>query len=517
MLGGTVAGYAFYLAKGWETADLVGMTVSLIELSGFFVVLLSGHAAFTDPGRRKRLLLSSLGASTAFIIGTVAATGTVACHRPRSSTASQARGTTAMGAMGGRSAPRTPRSSNAPSSMNGSMRAWIRPRASPRRRRCPTWSRPLPVRVPRRAMPGMSTSTPSGGMPAMPSAGSHAGRHHALDAHYALALGRQREHGHGDARHGRGRRVDLGLFRCPPTHPAGNITWPLAMGAMGAGMQMVTPTCTTDPTTAQQAAAVSLVNQTVSAVAPFESLAAAKAAGYIPITPSGASVVHYANPAYLATPQTLDPGAIEALVYANTATRRDPGRSDVRHGEQPGRTNTSDAWWLPDGMAPAHQPLLLQHEWRRGRGGAQRCVCGGVDESRHAADDPRLARPAHWGPFGRRCPGCPGRGRGVAPAGAKPAEPGGLAIRGPVAPVRAAIGTPDAVRAGDVPQRVCDDARLLSTIECRLTCDGGDGERAAVRRGPARTDDAHWVGSAREQMTGGALWFDDCCGSVFWL
>ena len=105
----------------------------------------------------------------------------------------------------------------------------------------------------------------------------------------------------------------------PTTSPAGNITWPLAMGTMGAGMQMVTPTCTTAPTTAQQAAAVSLVDQTVSAVAPFESLAAAKAAGYIPITPSGAPVVHYANPAYLANPETLDPGAIEALVYANTA------------------------------------------------------------------------------------------------------------------------------------------------------------------------------------------------------
>src|SRR6185437_5236860 len=40
MLGGTVAGYAFYLAKGWETADPVGMTVSLIELGGFFFVVL---------------------------------------------------------------------------------------------------------------------------------------------------------------------------------------------------------------------------------------------------------------------------------------------------------------------------------------------------------------------------------------------------------------------------------------------------------------------------------------------
>lgn len=105
----------------------------------------------------------------------------------------------------------------------------------------------------------------------------------------------------------------------PTTSPAGNITWPLPMGTMGAGMQMVTPNCTTEPTAAQQTAAVSLVDQTVSAVAPFESLAAAKAAGYIRITPSGAPVVHYANPAYLATPQTLDPGAIESLVYANTS------------------------------------------------------------------------------------------------------------------------------------------------------------------------------------------------------
>ena len=83
-------------------------------------------------------------------------------------------------------------------------------------------------------------------------------------------------------------------------------------------MQMVTPNCTTEPTAAQQAAAVSLVNQTVAAVQPFESLAAAKAAGYVPITPTGAPVVHYANLSYLASPQTLDPNAIESLVYANT-------------------------------------------------------------------------------------------------------------------------------------------------------------------------------------------------------
>jgi hypothetical protein len=62
-----------------------------------------------------------------------------------------------------------------------------------------------------------------------------------------------------------------------------------------------------------------LVNQTVSSVAPFQSLAVAKAAGYIPVTPTGMPVVHYASPSYLASPQTLDPGAIESLVYANTS------------------------------------------------------------------------------------------------------------------------------------------------------------------------------------------------------
>jgi hypothetical protein len=101
------------------------------------------------------------------------------------------------------------------------------------------------------------------------------------------------------------------------TSPAGNITWPLPMAAMGLGMQMVTPSCTTAPTSAQQAAAISLVDHTVSAIAPYESLATAKAAGYVPITPTGAAVVHYANPDFLASPQTLDPNAIESLVYAN--------------------------------------------------------------------------------------------------------------------------------------------------------------------------------------------------------
>jgi hypothetical protein len=90
------------------------------------------------------------------------------------------------------------------------------------------------------------------------------------------------------------------------------------MGTMGAGMQMVTPNCTTNPTASQQSAAVTLVDQTVDGVSRYQSLTAAKADGYVPITPSGLPEVHYAKPALINDGKTLDPNAIESLVYANT-------------------------------------------------------------------------------------------------------------------------------------------------------------------------------------------------------
>lgn len=101
--------------------------------------------------------------------------------------------------------------------------------------------------------------------------------------------------------------------------PAGAISWPLPSMSMEPGMQMVTPGCAAAPTAAQKAAAASLVDSTVSAIAKYRSLAAAEAAGYVPITPSGLRVVHYLNPAMLADGRILDPGAVESLVYANTA------------------------------------------------------------------------------------------------------------------------------------------------------------------------------------------------------
>jgi hypothetical protein len=104
----------------------------------------------------------------------------------------------------------------------------------------------------------------------------------------------------------------------PTTSPGGPIVWPDDMAAMAPGMSMVTPDCVAQPTVAQQEAAVTLVDQTVAAAAPYQSLAAAKAAGYVPVTSSGGKTVHYINPSIYRQGRVLDPHAIPALVYVNT-------------------------------------------------------------------------------------------------------------------------------------------------------------------------------------------------------
>jgi phosphatidylserine synthase len=103
------------------------------------------------------------------------------------------------------------------------------------------------------------------------------------------------------------------------TSAAGPIIWPDDMSAMAPGMAMATPDCTAQPTAAQQQAAVALVDQTVAAAAPYESLAAAEAAGYIPVTKSGQRIVHYINPSIYRSANALDPNAIPVLVYVNTS------------------------------------------------------------------------------------------------------------------------------------------------------------------------------------------------------
>jgi hypothetical protein len=103
------------------------------------------------------------------------------------------------------------------------------------------------------------------------------------------------------------------------TSPAGPIQWPDDMAAMAPGMEMATPDCGAEPTAGEQSAAVTLVDQTVAAVAPYKSLAAAEAAGYVPLTRTGQKIVHYINPSIYRQGHVLDPSAIPVLVYVNTA------------------------------------------------------------------------------------------------------------------------------------------------------------------------------------------------------
>ncbi len=105
----------------------------------------------------------------------------------------------------------------------------------------------------------------------------------------------------------------------PTASQAGSIEWPDDMSSMAAGMKMAEPNCTAQPTSAQQQAAVTLVNQTVADAQKYTSLATAKAAGYVPVTRSGARIVHYINPAYYRSGAVLNPNEIPALVYVNTA------------------------------------------------------------------------------------------------------------------------------------------------------------------------------------------------------
>jgi hypothetical protein len=78
----------------------------------------------------------------------------------------------------------------------------------------------------------------------------------------------------------------------------------------------VTQDCTAPVTDEQRAAADRLVADTRAAVARYEDLSVAKAAGFIPITPEPARVVHYADAAALGDGVTLDPDHVESLVYA---------------------------------------------------------------------------------------------------------------------------------------------------------------------------------------------------------
>ncbi len=112
-------------------------------------------------------------------------------------------------------------------------------------------------------------------------------------------------------------------IRLATSSPAGAITMPDPAMQMAAGMRMAsTAACTALPSTAQQRAAVRLVDASWVQSQKYESLAVARAAGYQPITPTGAPVVHYlSRSAYLATVlggPVLNLAEPQSLVYANT-------------------------------------------------------------------------------------------------------------------------------------------------------------------------------------------------------
>jgi len=105
--------------------------------------------------------------------------------------------------------------------------------------------------------------------------------------------------------------------------PAGDITMPdTAMSMPGMRMASSKP-CDASPSAAQQQAAVKFVDSSWQDAKKYQNLAVAQAAGYVPITPPGARVVHYLNRAYyLATVRggpVLDLADPQSLVYANTS------------------------------------------------------------------------------------------------------------------------------------------------------------------------------------------------------
>jgi hypothetical protein len=120
-----------------------------------------------------------------------------------------------------------------------------------------------------------------------------------------------------------GTGTGMSSIKLATTTPAGDITMPDTTMQMSDGMRMASSAaCTASPSTAQQQAAVSLVNTSWQDAKKYQSLAAAKAAGYVPITPVGMPVVHYLNQAYYrATVRgapVLNLADPQSLVYANT-------------------------------------------------------------------------------------------------------------------------------------------------------------------------------------------------------
>jgi hypothetical protein len=108
-----------------------------------------------------------------------------------------------------------------------------------------------------------------------------------------------------------------------PALPTAEAQELLAQGANGPGdVHMAANGCASEPTFSQQINATQYVQNTTEVAARYPSPAAAVAAGYVLTSPPGYPVTYYVNPtiaaANAAGQRTLDPNAIDGLVYAET-------------------------------------------------------------------------------------------------------------------------------------------------------------------------------------------------------
>lgn len=105
--------------------------------------------------------------------------------------------------------------------------------------------------------------------------------------------------------------------------PAAEAQELLANGGNSADkIHMAKSGCAKEPTFSEQIGATQYVQATSQAVARYSTPAAAQAAGYEPVSPTDYPIVYYVNPTLVAANQsagrTLDPSAVDGLVYATT-------------------------------------------------------------------------------------------------------------------------------------------------------------------------------------------------------
>jgi len=294
MLGGTAAGYVLYLLKGWETADPVGLVTTGIELAAALILVMPDWARAGTSAGRRWAPLASIPIAAVTVLGTAALAGAPATSVAQAGAATSHSSMPAMGPSG-----------KSTTSTTGSMPSMTNAPAAQAAPSMPGMNATTGPSDTSASMPPMTTTpAPDASTGSMPAMGTSGGSNSGAGSMPGMGSG---SGGSGGA-----------ALSLPTTSPAGPIVWPLSMGSMGPGMQMVTPNCTAEPTATQQSAAVALVDQTAAAAHRYQSLANAKADGYIPVTPSGLPVVHYANPRYINDGNLLDANVIESLVYANT-------------------------------------------------------------------------------------------------------------------------------------------------------------------------------------------------------